>query len=139
MSLVRPYNRPHLAKELEVAQRLSWAEDGSMHPCAQCGNVVEDRFRYCPWCSFPQRLKLVEFFAPHPEIPRDRQKGLRVSRYFRTDDTPAQVRFSIWSGKVAAAAVSLSDGEASRLADFVAPRRRAPRTFVDQVRESLRL
>jgi hypothetical protein len=43
--------------------------------CRACGNGVEDRFRYCPWCAAPQRRKLVEFFAPHPAVDGDAQKA----------------------------------------------------------------
>jgi len=49
-----------------------------VHTCRHCGNGVEDRFRYCPWCALPQRRKLVEFFAPHPQMPDDALKALRV-------------------------------------------------------------
>ena len=108
-----------------------------MHTCRHCGNGVEDRFRYCPWCAVPQRRKLVEFFAPHPEVPGDTSKALRVSRYFASDDTPPQVRFSIWDVDVAEAAVSVTEEEAARLADFLAPPARRP--LLDQLRDSLRL
>lgn len=108
-----------------------------MHACRHCGSSVEDRYRYCPWCSTPQRTKLVEFFGPHPAVPADATKGLRVSRYFGDEDRPPQLRFSIWAGDVAAAAISLSEDEAARLAEFVAP---APprRALFEQLRESLR-
>jgi hypothetical protein len=104
--------------------------------CRQCGSDVESRFRYCPWCSAPQRRKLVEYFAPHPGVPGDARRALRVSRYFGDDDTPAQFRFSIWSGESAEAAVSLPDDEAARLSAFLAgpaPRRRP---LIEQLRES---
>ena len=110
-----------------------------MHPCSRCGAAVEDRFRFCPWCSQPQRLKLVEFFAPHPDVPADRGKALRVSRYFPTEERASHFRFSIWSRGSADAAVSLSDDESVRLAQFLAPPRRPTRNLVDQLRESLRL
>jgi hypothetical protein len=106
--------------------------------CRQCGNGVEDRFRYCPWCAAPQRRKLVEFFAPHPAVERDAQKALRVSRYFGDDETPAQVRFSIWSVDSAEAAVSLSPEEAERVAAFLAPPPRR-RPLLDQLRGTLRV
>jgi len=77
---------------------------------------VEDAFRFCPWCSTPQRSKLVEFFRAHP---RDGDKALRVSRYLTGDP---QVRFSVWDAEgVARAAVSLEESEAQRLASFLAP------------------
>ena len=88
----------------------------------------------------PQRSKLVEFFAPHPDVPTDAGRALRVSRYFASDERPSQLRFSIWSGDSAircGAAVSLTEEEAARLAEFVAPTARRP--FLDQLRDSLRL
>ena len=92
-----------------------------MKTCRQCGNSVEDRFRYCPWCAAPQRRKLVEFFAPHPAVEGDAAKALRVSRYLGDEQTPAQVRFSIWQYDSAHAAVSLTTEEAARVAAFLTP------------------
>jgi hypothetical protein len=109
-----------------------------MHRCRGCGNRVEDKFRYCPWCALPQRTKLVEFFAPHPLVPGDATRALRVSHYLGSDDRPMQFRFSIWDGEAAQAAVSLDDAEAARLARFVAPPT-SRRPLLDQLRESLRL
>ena len=99
----------------------SGAENVHVRTCRGCGNGVEDRFRYCPWCAAPQRRKLVEFFAPHPAVDADAQKALRVSRYFGDDETAPQVRFSIWSVDAAEAAVSLSPEEAERVAAFLTP------------------
>ena len=110
-----------------------------MHACRHCGSGIEDRFRFCPWCSGPQRSKLVEFFAPHPAITNDTNKALRVSRYFGDGDIQPQVRFSIWSGESAAAAVSLTNEEAARLAHFIAPPAHPKRPIIDQIRESLRI
>ena len=110
-----------------------------MHECRQCGSGVEDRFRFCPWCAAPQRTKVVELFAPHPFVPADAAKGLRVSRYFGDQDRPPQLRFSIWSGESAAAAISLTPEEAARLAQFVGPLPAPRRPILDQLRESLRL
>ena len=77
---------------------------------------MDERFRFCPWCSARQRSKIVEFFAPHP---RDAGKALRVSRYL-TDDP--HVRFSVWDETgVAEGAVSLTQQEAARLARFLRP------------------
>jgi hypothetical protein len=94
-----------------------------MRACAQCGGSVERRFRYCPWCASPQRLKLVEFFRPHPAIEPDHKKALRVSRYFGETEAERHVRFSVWdeSGQLvrAEAAVSLDEAEAERLAGFI--------------------
>ena len=113
-------------------------ENGSVRTCRACGNGVEDRFRYCPWCAAPQRRKLVEFFAPHPAVDADAQKALRVSRYFGDDETAPQVRFSIWSVDSAEAAVSLSPEEAERVAAFLTPP--APRRqLIDQLKDTLRL
>ena len=81
--------------------------------CTVCGEEVEARFRFCPWCGAAQRRKVVEFFWPHANSAG---RALRVSRYF--GDEP-QVRFSVWDDGVARAAVSLDDEEALRLADFV--------------------
>ena len=108
-----------------------------MRTCRQCGNGVEDRFRYCPWCAEPQRRKLVEFFAPHPAVERDAHKALRVSRYFGDEETPAQVRFSIWAVDAAEAAVSLSPEEAHRVAAFLAPQPR--RQLLADLWDALRL
>jgi hypothetical protein len=110
-----------------------------VHECRCCGNRVEDRFRYCPWCSVPQRTKFVEFFAPHPAVDGDASKGLRVSRYLGGAEQVPQVRFSIWAGDAAAAAISLIDDEAARLAQFVAPPRAPRRPLGAQIRQSLHL
>jgi hypothetical protein len=82
---------------------------------------------------------VVEFFAPHPAVTDDASKGLRVSRYFGDEHRPRQVRFSIWSEDSAAAAISLTNEEASRLAHFVAPVPQPRRPILDQIRESLRI
>jgi hypothetical protein len=108
-----------------------------MHACRHCGAHVEDRFRFCPWCAQPQRRKLVEFFAPHPAVPGDHTKALRVSRYFGDEQTAPQLRFSIWNVDEAEAAVSLAEDEANRLAQFLAPPVRRP--LLDQLRDTLRL
>lgn len=104
-----------------------------MRQCNQCGGTVERSFRFCPWCASPQRLKLVEFFRPHPLIEGDRGKALRVSRYLGESEDERHVRFSVWdeSGELvrAEAAVSLDEREAERLADFLgetAPTRELP-------------
>jgi hypothetical protein len=121
-----------------VERTRRWAENQRVKTCRQCGNGVEDRFRYCPWCAAPQRRKLVEFFPPHPAVQADARKALRVSRYFGDETTAPQVRFSIWCVDSAEAAVSLAPDEASRVAAFLAPP--APRRqLLDQLRETLRL
>jgi hypothetical protein len=104
-----------------------------MRECAACGGPIERTFRFCPWCATPQRLKIVDFFRPHPGIEQDRGKALRVSRYLG-EAADRHVRFSVWneSGESARAeaAVSLEDAEAARLARFLceteAPTERLP-------------
>ena len=91
-----------------------------MRDCTECGGPVEGRFHYCPWCSAPQRRKLVEFFRPHDALESDRGKALRVSRYFGNSHPERHVRFSVWNETGSAeAAVSLDDEEAQRLAEFI--------------------
>ncbi len=87
-----------------------------MRACAGCGGPVERAFRFCPWCSEPQRVKITEFFRAHAAIQSDAGKALRVSRYL----ADRHVRFSVWdeSGR-AAAAVSIDEAEAARLASFL--------------------
>jgi hypothetical protein len=84
-----------------------------MPGCAGCGEHVEARFRFCPWCGRVQRRKIVEFFWPHANSPG---RALRVTRYLGDDP---HVRFSVWEDGVARAAVSITDEEAQRLAAFV--------------------
>jgi hypothetical protein len=98
-----------------------------MRDCRECGGPVEGRFHYCPWCSAPQRQKIVEFFRPHEAVEGDRGRALRVSRYFGRGEDERHVRFSVWNetGR-AEAAVSLADDEARRLADFVLAHTRPP-------------
>jgi hypothetical protein len=81
--------------------------------CTTCGEELEARFRFCPWCGTAQRRKIVEFFWPHPNSPG---RALRVSRYLGEEP---QVRFSVWDDGVARAAVSLAEDEARRLAAFL--------------------
>jgi hypothetical protein len=71
-----------------------------------------------------QRLKIVDFFRPHPSIEQDRGKALRVSRYFGASRDERHVRFSVWDEQGAyvraEAAGSLDEAEAARLARFLA-------------------
>lgn len=93
-----------------------------MRACPGCREEVDERFRFCPWCGAPQRLKLVEFFPAHPLVEGDRGKALRVSRYLG-DGVLHHVRFSVWSdhGRTAGAdaAVSLAEDGSERLARFL--------------------
>lgn len=95
-----------------------------MRGCSTCSRPVDESFRYCPWCASPQRLKLVDFFRPHPLIEQDQTKALRVSRYLAGDAAERHVRFSVWDEAgdqaCARAAVSIDEDEAWRLARFLA-------------------
>ena len=97
-----------------------------MRECASCRGKVEERYRFCPWCAAPLRLKVVELFPPHPLVEGDAAKALRVSRYLAEDDERRHVRFSVWSAgdqtPRAQAAVSLTEEEAARLLAFLADR-----------------
>lgn len=108
-----------------------------MRACATCREKVDERFRFCPWCGAPQRLKIVDFFRPHPLIEQDRGKALRVSRYFG-GDVVRHVRFSVWSETArstrAEAAVSLDEDEAARLARFLADSAAVPESTEPQLR-----
>ena len=98
-----------------------------MRECPDCGGPVEARFHYCPWCSAPQRRKLVKFFRAHTCIDPDRGKALRVSRYFGWSEEERHVRFSVWNETgEAEAAVSLDEAEAQRLAAFIRANGAAP-------------
>jgi hypothetical protein len=94
-----------------------------MRTCAGCRGEVEERFRFCPWCGAPQRVKIVDFFRPHAEIEGDRDKALRVSRYLGALGDLRHVRFSVWHEGArtarAEAAISLDEAEADRLARFL--------------------
>jgi hypothetical protein len=91
-----------------------------MYPCPSCDGLIDKGYRYCPWCAAPQRLKVVEFFLPHPSIPHDHDKALRVSRYLGGAEDEKHVRFSVWGGKgEVKAAVSLAEEEADRLGRFL--------------------
>ena len=93
-----------------------------MRACPGCSAEVDESFRFCPWCGKTQRVKLVEFFHPHPLVEGDRGKALRVSRYVG-EDALRHVRFSVWSDGPtphAEAAVSLAEEEAERLSRFLA-------------------
>ncbi len=105
--------------------------------CRQCGGSLDEAFRFCPWCAAPMRSKLVEFFRPHPLVESDAGRALRVSRYLGPGAAERHVRFSVWNEDgTAEAAVSLDEGEAQRLARFVAgtaPAGEARPTLVDRI------
>jgi hypothetical protein len=81
---------------------------------------------------------VVELFAPHPAVEADSAKALRISRYFGDEDAPAHVRFSIWAVDAAEAAVSLTEEEAERVAEFLHPPARR-RPLLSELRDTLRL
>jgi hypothetical protein len=85
--------------------------------CRSCRAEFDERYRFCPWCGAVQRLKVVECFAAFPISSEDDAKGLRVSRYLTR---PGHVRFSIWRAGEVSGAVSIGEGEARRLATFLA-------------------
>jgi hypothetical protein len=98
-----------------------------MPRCPRCEGDVANEHRFCPWCGAAQRLKLVQFFPPHPAIPADRDKMLRVSCYLGATGEERHVRFSVWDEEgVAQTAVSLDEAEARRLAAFVSTLGRSP-------------
>jgi len=94
--------------------------------CSACGQEIAAAFRFCPWCAAPQRRKLVEFFRG---VDDDSKRALRVSRYL----PEKRVRFSVWDeAGQARAAVSLTDDEAARVAEFIAsPRVHKPSLLSD--------
>jgi predicted amidophosphoribosyltransferase len=102
-----------------------------LRACRACGEQVERRYRFCPWCAAPLRRKLVEFFRGHAAI--DPGHAIRVSRYL----DEGHVRVSVWdeSGE-AQAAVSLDELEAARLGAFLGPLKRA--SLLEHLREAAR-
>ena len=106
-----------------------------MRECVHCGAGVEERFRFCPWCAAPQRRKLVELFPASRAVAADRGRSLRVSRYL----DEGHVRFSVWDGVQAEAAVSVDEDELSRLRALLAPRPAPRQSLLDQVAERLRV
>ena len=110
-----------------------------MPRCPQCQGEVAHEHRFCPWCGVAQRLKLVEFFPPHPAIAADRGKMLRVSRYLGHRARERHVRFSVWNEEgVAESAVSLDEAEAQRLASFVAVPQESPPSRLGAIASQLR-
>jgi hypothetical protein len=87
--------------------------------CRECSRPVESRFRFCPYCAAPLRLKAVEFFPAAPGRAGDGD-ALRVSVYRPGDGLEPQVRVSVWCADgEATAALSLSEADALRMATFV--------------------
>lgn len=115
-----------------------------MGECRVCHGRLAERFRFCPWCATPQRLKLVEFFWPSHAVEGDRGRALRVSRYLGTEDEPSHVRFSVWNeAGEAEAAISLDPREARRVSRFLSgpptERRRAERGLRSRVADAARV
>ena len=96
-----------------------------MPNCTSCGEPVESRHRYCPWCAAALRTKAVEFFAPHPDIKGD-ARVLRVSRYLGGERSARHTRFSIWNRDRAVAAISLDTSESRRLMRFLGEHESGP-------------
>jgi hypothetical protein len=104
-----------------------------MEHCAQCGGETAVEYRFCPWCSAPQRRKLVEFFTGADD---DEHRALRVSRYL----PERRVRVSVWDESgTARAAVTLDEDEATRLASFLTPSPQARPSLLDELRALVRL
>ena len=91
-----------------------------MPACGSCAREVEAKFRYCPWCATPLRLKLVEFF-PANALDGERGMALRVSRYLAELPDERHVRFSVWSDGRASPRPRCrsTSAEAARLAEFL--------------------
>jgi hypothetical protein len=106
--------------------------------CPSCGFRQPDQHRYCVSCGDqlpidllrPRLPKVTQLFAGMPTHSADVPESvLRVSRY--VDDVVFEsaegsvtipgrhVRFSVWVGERPECAISLSDGEADRLALFL--------------------
>jgi hypothetical protein len=81
-----------------------WAYDRRMDEpsCRECSRPVEPRFRFCPWCAAPLRLKAVEFFRAVEARDGDGD-ALRVSVYRPGDGVEPQVRRGGPNGDVRAA------------------------------------
>lgn len=97
-----------------------------MRTCARCGRGIEDDFRFCPGCGSPQRVKVVEYFSGDARLD---DGWLRASVYLTS---PQHVRFSIWRGDRAEAALSLDPVQTDRLAGFLHSLSHAPRTHVGE-------
>jgi hypothetical protein len=106
--------------------------------CPSCGLARWPSHRFCPACgaALPSRddgtgsAKITQVFLGLPARPDDPNDSvLRVSRYLEEHEFRApegivyvhghHVRLSIWEVDRAVCAVSLSDDEALRLAEFI--------------------
>lgn len=66
-------------------------------------------------------------FQGHPDHEPDAGRLLRVSRYLSADPVDRQVRVSVWDEDLrVAAAISLTDDDAERLAAFIVAGAGAP-------------
>jgi hypothetical protein len=77
----------------------------------------------------------VEVFRGHHLI--DEGRALRASRYFGPEPVDRHVRFSVWSGDRAEAAVSLPEEEAGRLSRFLAMPSPCPSSSAGRLRRQL--
>ena len=98
-----------------------------MRRCESCAGEIRDEFRFCPHCGTALRTKIVEYFSGHPEVG---DGGLRVSLYLTR---PRHVRFSIWRGEQAEAAISLDPLETQRLARFLLATKSGTRRLLPRV------
>jgi hypothetical protein len=107
--------------------------------CPRCGLGQSTDHQFCIQCGVrlptellpPDAPKVSRWFRAIPVHPEDRPETmLRVSRYLKEFDIetaegsvriPAHhVRFSVWAGDQALAAVSIPDDEARALSGFLA-------------------
>jgi hypothetical protein len=101
-----------------------------MRTCPSCSGEIDSGFRFCPHCGTILRAKVVEYFHGASELD---DGWLRVSVYLTR---PQHVRFSVWRGDHAEAAMSLYPAEAVRLANFLNGFVRQPaRTRIDALRQ----
>jgi hypothetical protein len=88
-------------------------KEARLRECGKCGGEVEQRYRFCPWCAAPQRLKVTELFFGDGGL-------LRVSRYYDAPGQRAHLRVSVWNeGGEAQGVVSLDDADANKLGAFL--------------------
>lgn len=109
--------------------------------CPSCGEGQPSTHRFCSSCGAPlprtalprTAPKVARWFLGVPVSPEDPPHGaLRVTRYLEEVELRSgagsvrvpshHVRFSVWDGDRALAAVSISDEEADELAEFLQAR-----------------